>query len=68
MGYKLYNPLTKKAIISRDVVFEEDQTWSWEDKKNESTPGIVRDQQEDAREIEEPESPTSSQGLEECAV
>ncbi|KAG6390686.1 hypothetical protein SASPL_148425 [Salvia splendens] len=26
------------------------------------TPGIVLDQQEDAREIEEPESPTSSQG------
>ncbi|KAG6436667.1 hypothetical protein SASPL_101569 [Salvia splendens] len=62
MGYKLYNPLTKKVIISRDVVFEEDQTWSWEDKKAASTSEIVPDQQEDAREVEEPDSPTSPQG------
>ncbi|KAG6405608.1 hypothetical protein SASPL_133200 [Salvia splendens] len=62
MGYKLYNPLTKKVIISRDVVFEEDQTWSWEDKKAASSSEIVPDQQEDAREVEEPDSPTSSQG------
>ncbi|KAG6425054.1 hypothetical protein SASPL_115477 [Salvia splendens] len=62
MGYKLYNPLTKKMIISRDVVFEEAQTWSWEDKKVASSSEIVPDQQEDAREVEEPDSPTSSQG------
>ncbi|KAG6433435.1 hypothetical protein SASPL_105049 [Salvia splendens] len=62
MGYKLYNPLTKKVIISRDVVFEEAQTWSWEDKKVASSSEIVPDQQEDAREVEEPDSPTSSEG------
>ncbi|KAG6388778.1 hypothetical protein SASPL_150214 [Salvia splendens] len=62
MGYKLYNPLTKKVIISRDVVFEEDQTWSWEDKKAASSLEIVPDHQEDASEVEEPDSPTSSQG------
>ncbi|KAG6382398.1 hypothetical protein SASPL_157928 [Salvia splendens] len=62
MGYKLYNPLTKKVIISRDVVFEEDQTRNWEDKKVASSSEIVPDQQEDAREVEEPDSPTSSQG------
>jgi hypothetical protein len=27
MGYKLYNLITKKVIISRDVIFEEDKTW-----------------------------------------
>ncbi|KAG6408197.1 hypothetical protein SASPL_131201 [Salvia splendens] len=62
MGYKLYNSLTKKVIISRDVVFEVAQTWSWEDKKVASSSEIVPDQQEDAREVEEPDSPTSSQG------
>jgi hypothetical protein len=31
MGYKLYNPITKKLIISRDVIFEEDKTWQWND-------------------------------------
>jgi hypothetical protein len=31
MGYKLYNPITKKVIMSRDVIFEEDKTWQWND-------------------------------------
>ena len=28
-AYKLYNPKTKKIIVSRDVIFDEDQFWSW---------------------------------------
>ena len=28
-GYKLYNPMTKKVIISRDVTFAEDEEWQW---------------------------------------
>jgi hypothetical protein len=31
MGYKLYNPITKKIIMSRDVIFEEDKSWQWTD-------------------------------------
>ena len=31
MGYKLYNPIAKKVIISRDVIFEEDKSWQWND-------------------------------------
>lgn len=57
MGYKLYNPLTKKVIINRDVVSEEDQTWSWNDKKNESGLQIAPDTPEAPNEVEEPESP-----------
>ncbi|CAL2238396.1 unnamed protein product [Prunus armeniaca] len=30
-GYKLFNPLSKKIIISRDVVFDEEKTWNWSD-------------------------------------
>ena len=33
MGYKLYNPITKKVIMSRDVIFEEDKSWEWTDNK-----------------------------------
>ena len=28
-AYKLYNPLTKKLVVSRDVVFNEAEAWSW---------------------------------------
>lgn len=28
-AYKLYNPSTMKIVISRDVVFDEEGTWSW---------------------------------------
>lgn len=28
-GYKMINPTTKKVIISRDVVFEEEESWDW---------------------------------------
>jgi hypothetical protein len=26
MGYNMYNPIIKKVIMSRDVIFEEDKT------------------------------------------
>jgi hypothetical protein len=28
-AYRLYNPITKKIIISRDVLFDEENTWDW---------------------------------------
>jgi len=28
-AYRMYNPNSKKIIISRDVVFEENRTWDW---------------------------------------
>jgi hypothetical protein len=29
-AYRLFDPISHKIIISRDVVFEEDQCWDWE--------------------------------------
>ena len=29
-GYKLFNPITKKVILSRDVTFAEDEAWNWD--------------------------------------
>ncbi|XP_058198441.1 uncharacterized protein LOC131313960 [Rhododendron vialii] len=33
MGYRLYNPITQKVIFSRDVIFEENESWSWTRQK-----------------------------------
>lgn len=30
-AYKLFNPITKKIVISRDVIFDEEATWNWSD-------------------------------------
>ncbi|KAL1190680.1 Retrovirus-related Pol polyprotein from transposon TNT 1-94 [Cardamine amara subsp. amara] len=30
-GYRIYNPNTKKIMISKDVVFEETKGWNWEE-------------------------------------
>ncbi|CAL2257558.1 unnamed protein product [Prunus armeniaca] len=30
-AYKLFNPVSKKIIISQDVVFDEEKTWNWSD-------------------------------------
>lgn len=29
-AYKLFDPIAKKIIISRDVIFEEDKSWDWQ--------------------------------------
>ncbi|XP_049343909.1 uncharacterized protein LOC125808229 [Solanum verrucosum] len=33
-AYKMYNPIIKMVIINCDVVFDEDNFWSWEEKPN----------------------------------
>ena len=35
-AYKLYDPISQRIIISKDVVFDEDKSWDW-DKKYEET-------------------------------
>lgn len=29
--YKLFNPITNNVIIRKDVVFEEEKSWNWQD-------------------------------------
>ncbi|GKA14724.1 retrovirus-related pol polyprotein from transposon TNT 1-94 [Tanacetum coccineum] len=33
-GYKLYNPVTKKVVVSRDVEFDEEGSWDWSITEN----------------------------------
>ncbi|XP_058722251.1 uncharacterized protein LOC131594177 [Vicia villosa] len=54
-GYRLYNLKTNNVIISRDVVFDENASWNWEeDKMKEKTvPAIILQQQNSAAENEQ---------------
>jgi hypothetical protein len=29
-GYRLFDPLNKKIVVSKDVIFEEDKQWDWD--------------------------------------
>jgi hypothetical protein len=42
-AYKLYDPIHKKVIISRDVVFDESRGWNWEGKSNKQASQPVQD-------------------------
>ncbi|GKV46270.1 hypothetical protein SLEP1_g53265 [Rubroshorea leprosula] len=33
-GYKFYDPIAKKLLISCDVIFDEKNSWNWNDKKS----------------------------------
>ncbi|GJU04879.1 retrovirus-related pol polyprotein from transposon TNT 1-94 [Tanacetum coccineum] len=35
-AYRLYDPVSKKIIVSRDVIFEEDESWNWGNDKEEN--------------------------------
>lgn len=37
-GYRLYNPVTKQIIISRDVIFDEENVWDWNDEEMQQIP------------------------------
>jgi len=40
-AYKLYDPKSKKVVISRDVVFEESQGWNWNGIENTQSSSIL---------------------------
>jgi hypothetical protein len=48
-AYRLFNPTSNKIIVSRDVVFEEDQQWCWDDNhKHNLLPDLEWETQEAA--------------------
>ncbi|GJT32171.1 retrovirus-related pol polyprotein from transposon TNT 1-94 [Tanacetum coccineum] len=36
-GYKLYNPVRRKVVVSRDVEFKEEGSWDWSIEEHESS-------------------------------
>lgn len=64
-GYKLYNPITGKVVVSRDIEFDEEEAWDWSIKENERHDFIpINDEEETGEsneEVQQPKSPTPTQ-------
>ncbi|KAL0549913.1 hypothetical protein IC582_014408 [Cucumis melo] len=56
-GYKLYNPVTKKTIVSRDVVFDGEASWNWNDEPKDYNFLFFPDERDEPSDIASP--PTS---------
>ena len=56
-GYKLYNPVTKKTMIRRDVVFDEEASWNWNDEPEDYKFLFFPDERDEPSDIASP--PTS---------
>lgn len=39
--YRLYNPITKGIIVSRDVIFKKDKSWSWSEEFTQSIQTVL---------------------------
>nr|GFA83330.1 copia-type polyprotein [Tanacetum cinerariifolium] len=61
-GYKLYNLITKKVVVSRDVDFEEEESWDWsieEHERYDFLPMTDEDERgESGEKFQQPKSPT----------
>ena len=42
-AYKLYNPLTKKLVVSRDIVFNEVEACNWSNEKTVKEQPVIVD-------------------------
>nr|DAD39485.1 TPA_asm: hypothetical protein HUJ06_013808 [Nelumbo nucifera] len=40
-AYRLYDPIAKKIVISRDVVFEEEKSWDWDKSYEEQVVAVL---------------------------
>nr|GEU97809.1 retrovirus-related Pol polyprotein from transposon TNT 1-94 [Tanacetum cinerariifolium] len=64
-GYKLYNPVTRKVVVSRDMEFDEEGSWDWSIQESERYDFFPMTDEEETNESSEkarkPQSPTSTQ-------
>nr|GEZ60125.1 retrovirus-related Pol polyprotein from transposon TNT 1-94 [Tanacetum cinerariifolium] len=64
-GYKLYNPVTRKVVVSRDVEFDEEGSWYWSIQESERYDSLPmtdeKETDESSEKARQPQSPTSTQ-------
>lgn len=52
-AYRLYNPTRKTIVVSRDVVFDEQASWDWNDKVESSKNKLIEDEEISSKDTEE---------------
>lgn len=65
-AYKLFDPMTRKVIVSRDVVFDEAKKWNWEEKTDKASGELIElDEKEEGENVEGSKTvaPSSSNGV-----
>ncbi|KAG6498897.1 hypothetical protein ZIOFF_038648 [Zingiber officinale] len=60
-GYKLYNPITQKLVVSRDVEFDAEQTWNWNNNNNDDMKQISFEEDYKEKEDKQGEEVSSPQ-------
>ncbi|KAK4425894.1 hypothetical protein Salat_1783400 [Sesamum alatum] len=65
-GYKCFDPIAKKVVVSRDMKFEEDASWNWNIQRGEKyciLPHLEEEENEQEVEGEDstPSTPSSSE-------
>jgi len=58
-AYKIYNPLTKKLVVSRDIIFDEERVWSWSDEEKAKEQQLVEEPKELSTEALQSTPPSS---------
>ncbi|RDX85061.1 hypothetical protein CR513_33797, partial [Mucuna pruriens] len=53
-AYKLFDPIAKKVIVSRDVVFEEDKSWDWKRTEEEYKVDVLDWEEKENSDDQEP--------------
>lgn len=71
-GYRMYDPIGGKIIVSRDVVFEENEEWDWSGNTNNSQPDLIDDlnweENESNADVDETESVVSESSENEAST
>ena len=63
-AYRLYDPVSKKIVVSRDVIFEENECWNWGRSNKEARLDVLEWGDSNGSEIDQSEE-EAEEGVEE---
>jgi transposase InsO family protein len=58
-AYKVYNSVTNKVVVSRDVIFSENEAWTWPENETNENALVEESEEGQQQQQEQPNTPTS---------